>query len=193
MVALIVLRVRTFPHFLAGILPFLIMFLSRGFVSLWNLGGGYLIARAVLGLGVEERLIPQLPFKIRKLKTVSRRSSHIFTKEEIERLLDCAEPRTRMLLLIAFATGMRVGEIIHLQFCDIDAVQRKISVRAKGDWTPKTHHERDCYVPQSVVRKQIRFPLRDSTQPLCRSAWMSAKPFVFVPRPAYKVTIDALK
>ena len=105
----------------------------------------------MLRFAVEEEMITKLPFKIRMLKEVKRSSSKLFSREEIEKLLNAADERTRILLLIAFGTGMRFHEILHLQWQDVDSAQRRISVRAKDDWTPKTHHERECYVPQEVI------------------------------------------
>ena len=107
--------------------------------------------KATLRFAVEEKLIEELPFKIRMVPVVQRRTARIFTREEIQRLLDCADDRTRALLLVASATGMRIGEIRHLQWRDIDTEGLRILVRAKGDWTPKTNQERICFVSQEVV------------------------------------------
>ncbi len=114
--------------------------------------------KATLRFAVEEKIIPELPFKIRMVPVVQRRSARIFTREEIRRLLDCADERTRALLLIASATGMRIGEIRHLQWRDIDITNQRILVRAKEDWTPKTNQERECYVSSEVISelKQYR-------------------------------------
>lgn len=107
--------------------------------------------KATLRFAVEEELIESMPFKIRMVPVVQRRTARIFTREEIQRLLDCADARTRMLLLIASATGMRIGEIRHLQWRDIDSAGLRVLVRAKDDWTPKTNQERVCFISQDVV------------------------------------------
>jgi len=88
---------------------------------------------------------------------VQRRTARIFTREEIQRLLDSADERTRALLLIASATGMRIGEIRHLQWRDIDGRQRQILVRAKEGWTPKTNQERVCFVSSEVIDQLHRY------------------------------------
>jgi len=44
----------------------------------------------------------------------------ILTREEIERLLECASPRWRPIILVALNTGMRKGEILHLKWSDAD-------------------------------------------------------------------------
>ena len=109
------------------------------------------ILKATLHFGIEQDMYDRMPFKIRMLKQIKRTSSKLFTREEIQRLLECAEPRTRMLLLIAFGTGMRLNELLHLQWQDVDWSERKISVRAKNDWTPKNHQERECFVSKEVI------------------------------------------
>ena len=113
--------------------------------------------KATLRFGVDEKLIPEMPFRIRMLKEVKRRTAHIFTREEIQRLLDAADDRTRALLLIASGTGMRIGEIRHLQWRDVDADQQRILVRAKEGWTPKTNQERVCFVSQEVIAELQRY------------------------------------
>jgi len=44
----------------------------------------------------------------------------ILTRDEIDRLVNCANPRLRPILIIALNTGMRKGEILHLRWSDVD-------------------------------------------------------------------------
>ena len=113
--------------------------------------------RATLRLAVEEKMLPELPFKIKMLKEIKRRNSKIFTREELQRLFDAADNRVRALLLISSSTAMRIGEIRYLQWGDIDSAQGKISVRAKDGWTPKTYQERECYVPNEVIEQLMLY------------------------------------
>ena len=46
---------------------------------------------------------------------------------------------------------MRIGEIRHRQWRDIDSEGKRILVRAKSDWTPKTNQERVCFVSQTAI------------------------------------------
>ncbi len=126
--------------------------------------------KATLRFAVEEKLIPELPFKIRMVPVVQRRTARIFTREEIQHLLDCADDRTRALLLIASATGMRIGEIRHLQWRDIDSEQQRILIRAKEDWTPKTNQERICFVSADAIVELDRY--RQSLKHNSDSDWV---------------------
>jgi integrase len=44
----------------------------------------------------------------------------ILTRDEIDRLVSCANPRLRPILIIALNTGMRKGKILHLSWGDVD-------------------------------------------------------------------------
>lgn len=108
--------------------------------------------KATLRLAVDEGVFPSMPVKIRMLRTMKRTSSRLFTREEVQRLLDSADPRTRILMLICFATAFRIGEVRHLKWKDVDSASSCIRVTAKpGLWTPKTHHERVVYVSSAVI------------------------------------------
>jgi integrase len=109
------------------------------------------VLKAILRLGVQQGLIEQMPFKIRMLKVTKRRTAHIFSPEEIKRLLDAAGPRERALIIICSATGIRLEEALHLQWGDIDWDKRKLSIRAKEGWSPKSHQERSMFVPRTVI------------------------------------------
>lgn len=118
--------------------------------------------KATLRFAVEEGLIAEMPFKIRMVPVVIKRTSRIFTREEIQRLLAAADERVRCLLLIASATAMRVGEIKHLKWSDINSAERRISVTAKEGWTPKTCHERDSFVSEEVIEFLTDYRARQS-------------------------------
>ena len=109
--------------------------------------------KAVLRTAVDEGLIDRLPFKIRMMPVVKKRSAHIFTLAEIEKLLECADPRARALLLLASATGMRFGELRHLKWRDIDPKSLRVHVSAKDGWTPKTNQERMVFIGEPVMEQ----------------------------------------
>ncbi len=76
-----------------------------------------------------------------------------FDFEEADRLLEAADREWRTMLLTALKTGMRVGELLALQWDSVDLVAGRIVVR-RSDWrghvgTPKNGKSRE--VPISPV------------------------------------------
>ncbi len=57
---------------------------------------------------------------------------------------------------------MRLGEIQHLQWKDIDFRAHRISVTAKDGSTPKTCHERSTYVSAEVIDLLARYRARQA-------------------------------
>ncbi len=72
-----------------------------------------------------------------------------------ERLINAAEPEWRALLLVALETGLRQGELIGLQWSDLDLAQARLNVR-RTIWRgvtdlPKGGRERTVDLPASAV------------------------------------------
>jgi integrase len=53
--------------------------------------------------------------------------------------------------VIAF-TGMRKGELAHLEWEDVDFENRLLHVRAKKDWTPKGNEERTIPLTEGAIQ-----------------------------------------
>jgi integrase len=91
--------------------------------------------------------------------------TNILTPEEIRRLLDAAEDRYRLLIQVAVFTGMRQGEILGLQWGDIDWNSRQVHVRRawkEGAFTePKTRSSiRRVDLPERLVLELKTWRLR---------------------------------
>src|SRR5215831_5343548 len=68
-----------------------------------------------------------------------------FTPSEIHAILDVIEPPFAPVVLVGVSTGMRMGEIVALQWGDVDAARHQVHVRrtfwggkAGRDYVPKT-------------------------------------------------------
>jgi site-specific recombinase XerD len=63
-----------------------------------------------------------------------RRLPHVLSREEVQRLLSVPlNPKHRVMLLTAYGTGVRLGELIHLQVGDIDSHRMAVRVnQGKG-------------------------------------------------------------
>lgn len=106
----------------------------------------------------------------------------VLSPEEVARLLDAARPgRDRVMLQTAYACGLRLGEVLHLQVSDIDSPRMLVHVRqGKGrkdrlvPLSPQLLEELRnywrCYRPQRWL-----FPNAAKQEPLCAGTvqrWM---------------------
>lgn len=108
--------------------------------------------RAILNLGVQSGKLERLPLRISLLRTTKRRVPHVLSVDDAKKLLQGADDFSRTVLLIALATGLRIAEILHLTWADVDFDAGRILVTSKpGVWTTKTYAERAVYVPQAVL------------------------------------------
>ena len=89
----------------------------------------------ILRFGVELGYLLAMP-KIRRVKVSTKKPRHL-SKEEIFKVLDAARPDRRPLLQLMIFTGLRKGELAHLEWSDIDFDNRVLHVQPKSDWTPK--------------------------------------------------------
>jgi len=77
------------------------------------------------------------------------------SEEEVQRLLKEANGWFRPVLLTALYTGMREGELISLEWDDVDFKGSVIRIRRKSKWIPKstrrTIRERDIAIPKALA------------------------------------------
>lgn len=85
------------------------------------------------------------PRRPQALKTVP-------SDEEVAKMIALAEPRDRLIIQILTRTGLRVGELTHLEPGDVDHEERQIYIRAKEHWAPKGLKERIVPVDSETAR-----------------------------------------
>jgi site-specific recombinase XerD len=67
--------------------------------------------------------------KLSRLKEI-RRIPPIFTKDEVGKIIDCAETLIhKAMLMLAYGSGLRVSEITRLKVSDIDSKQMRLFIR----------------------------------------------------------------
>ncbi|WP_373691542.1 tyrosine-type recombinase/integrase [Hyalangium versicolor] len=108
----------------------------------------------LLNLAEEQKVIQQAP-RVKLFGKLPKPKFDFLTFEEAERLIDAAEPEWRVLLLVALKTGLRQGELIGLQWADLDLSRGVLTVR-RSIWRgveglPKGGRERTLELPQSAV------------------------------------------
>ena len=144
------------------------------------------VLSVMLKTAIEWEMIDQLPCSIRLLP-VARRDAAFHDFGAYERLLNAAlsiDSRTYLIALLGGEGGMRVGEIVALEWADIDLDRRQISIR-HSDWrgqltTPKNGRGRFVAMTERVataLRKHrhlrgSRVLCKDDGQPITRQgAW----------------------
>jgi len=108
----------------------------------------------LLNLAEEQKVINQAP-RVKLFGKLPKPTFDFLRFEEAERLIDAAEPEWRALLLVALKTGLRQGELIGLQWSDLDLAQGRLNVR-RTIWRgvtdlPKGGRERTVDLPASAV------------------------------------------
>jgi integrase len=122
-------------------------------LSLKSINNVLTVVSRLLAVAVEQRVIPQAP-RVKLFKKLPKPTFDFLTFEEAERLITASEPEWRALLLVALKTGLRQGELIGLQWKDLDLQRGKLHVR-RTIWRgvvglPKGGRERTVDLPVSA-------------------------------------------
>lgn len=94
---------------------------------------------SAFGWFVEKEWISVNPCRgVKQLKVDARSYNWIRTVPEIERLLSACDGDQRDIVAVAIGTGMRIDEILHLQWDDVDLDRRLLTVQRGRKGVPKT-------------------------------------------------------
>jgi integrase len=74
-----------------------------------------------------------------------------YSREEVERLEQEVRPWLREVVTVLAWTGMRIGELINLQWRDVDQSKGLIHVRVRDDWRPKGKADRSIPMHPKVA------------------------------------------
>ena len=89
---------------------------------------------------------------VKKLKEDQLQIKHL-SDEEVKKLLAVCSPRVRQIVTLFLLTGMRLGEMSHLRWKDIDFRRDLIHIQNQEDWTTKSYKPR--VIPMHHTAKQI--------------------------------------
>ena len=130
----------------------------EGWGSLYSARKHYQNLHAAFGAAVRWGHVRSNPFsQIKKPKPVER-MPEVLSRRELSLFFDSLnddtyqERRFRNIFLLAVNTGLRLGEILHLERRDIDFAKNEICVRAKKDWTPKSKKPRIVPLSEDAIR-----------------------------------------
>ena len=123
-------------------------------LSLKTINNVLTVLSKLLAVAEEQRAMEQAP-RVRLFAKLPKPPFDFLTFEEAERLSNAAEPEWRALLLVALKAGLRQGELIGLQWSDVDFQRGKLHVR-RTIWRgvsglPKGGRERTVELPGSAV------------------------------------------
>jgi site-specific recombinase XerD len=106
--------------------------------------------RTIFYLAVKWGYMRENPVRgVVRLKVNDSKPPRFLTKEECQRLLENSPPDLRAIFFTFLNTGMRKAELENLEWSDIDFKRRKIKIRRKDFWHPKTG-EREIPMNQAV-------------------------------------------
>ena len=99
--------------------------------------------KAAFTVAVEWGHVDKNPLRRKKPYPVPQRSPNYFTNKQISLLLDCIEEAwLREVVVFAVNTGVRIGELVNVEWKDVDFDNREVRIRNKQDFMTKSKKER---------------------------------------------------
>jgi integrase len=98
--------------------------------------------RQIVNFALSREMVSQNPLRSLQLTKAKPSPQPCGTRQEIDMLLAAADGHFRSALTILAETGMRIEELKHLTWEDVDANCRALRIRAKNGWIPKSGDER---------------------------------------------------
>jgi integrase len=138
------------------------------------------VLSVLLKKAVEWEVIERMPCAV-KLLPVTKGSTRFYDFDEYERLVEAArilDPRTHLIVLLGGEAGLRCGEMIALEWTDVDLVNRQLCIR-RSDWngqvtTPKGGRMRHVPMTKRLTAALSTHRHLRSTRVLCQD---DATPF----------------
>jgi integrase len=127
-----------------------------------------MIIRQLVNFAKSRRLVVNDPLAGLRLREPKPTPQPCWTQDEVERILAAAGQPYQPALTILADTGLRIGELKHLTWDDVDYVNNVLHVRPKEGWKPKTGDQRA--VPMS---DRVRSLLEGLPQ---QSGWVVTAP-----------------
>lgn len=103
-----------------------------GGLSASTINGIRRLLKTAFNVAVADGLIAVNPVEQTRAMRVNKREIKIFSREDYEKLVEVARmhsDKSYLIILIAFATGFRIGEIFGLEYDSVDFDNKKITVK----------------------------------------------------------------
>ncbi len=117
----------------------------------------------ILNNAERQELLSYVPVRVDKLRfKIGQSLVHVYTEEQTEKILIAANEgqpikngesvtRTALAILIAAYSGLRLQEIRHLRWLNVNLKLGLLNVLSTKNWTTKAHNERSIPIPTVLV------------------------------------------
>ena len=110
------------------------------------------ILKTIFNMGIKWNMIRKNPLNdVPSIKIKNKKTPRFLSGEECKKLLANCDDRTYPIFFTLLNTGMRRGEVINLEWKDIDFERRIIKIQIKDTWQPKTG-ERDIPINAQLFK-----------------------------------------
>lgn len=100
------------------------------------------MVKTFLKQSVEKGYLLKSPAQNIKVYKEPERAIRHLSDDEVKRLLEVAPNDLKQIIVLLLLTGMRYGELCHLEWADIDFRRHQIIIQPKPDWNPKNFKKR---------------------------------------------------
>jgi len=117
------------------------------------------IIRRMFNLAIQWEMTERNPVRGVKFHKVSNERPNIFSNEQLNTLLDDACPNLKLVIMTAFYSGLRLGELLNLKWKDIDFDNEFIYVR-----TSKNSESRAVPINPELKRQLAMYQEKDDSK-----------------------------
>lgn len=94
----------------------------------------YWFLHAIFEVALDDELIQRNPCRVKGAQHKGTKKRPTFTDADMEKVYEAAEGQMKSLVLVLMGTGLRIGELIALDWSDIEFLDSKLNVTKH--WTP---------------------------------------------------------
>ena len=123
--------------------------------------------KSIISKAVEWELLPENPFKRVKLLKQPEGKLRFLTKEEIKQFLDAIEREDlKLYVIVALNTGLRLSELVSLEWKDVDFELQILRVTNKDNFTTKNYRNRTIPLNRAAHRALSRLKELNPEKPI---------------------------
>jgi integrase len=118
------------------------------------------VLRQLVNFALSRKMVAADPLAGLRLKKPKPTQQPCWTRAEIQTILAASLPESRPVFELLAETGVRIGELIHLTWDDVDVANNVIRIRPKQGWKPKSGDQRAVPMSRRVGDLLSQLPRR---------------------------------